>query len=357
MSGSETSRRFGLDILRAAAISFVLSSHLLNGLDWLGFYGVEIFFVLSGFLIGGILIRMTDEAGQFGRQELSEFLRRRWYRTLPNYYLFLTLFVVIQSFHPIDGKVSFEQLLQYLFFFQSFAWPRPSFYGVSWSLCVEEWFYLLTAISLFGSMALIHLPRFKITTCFLIVGISYTSIPLSLRLFVLPDGPVDTMRLIVVYRLDAIMFGLMMALCKARAPRLWVWHRGAALASLILLLLTHLILDPSTSVGYAILLSAVPFSLSLLLPLFDGLRARKGLIASAITSISLWSYSMYLCHMLIYQGLKPLVGYDSLTSLEKVVFKSVSLGLIVLFSALNYRYFELPLTRLRDRQRSLSRSM
>src|SRR5262245_16100295 len=94
-------RVFGLDFLRALAILLVLVAHasfmflpLTHRLEawWmLGHLGVELFFVLSGFLIGSILARQAEEV-QFS---VGRFWARRWLRTLPNYYLFLAINIVL----------------------------------------------------------------------------------------------------------------------------------------------------------------------------------------------------------------------------------------------------------------------
>ncbi|HTV42772.1 MAG TPA: acyltransferase family protein [Candidatus Sulfotelmatobacter sp.] len=97
-------RYFGPDLIRALAIVLVLLSHTVPGGTefpalgvaryYLGLLGVEIFFVLSGFLIGGILI---DELYSDRLESISgtvSFWRRRWFRTLPNYYLFLAIIIL-----------------------------------------------------------------------------------------------------------------------------------------------------------------------------------------------------------------------------------------------------------------------
>ena len=96
-------RIYGLDILRALAILFVVVGHgkflLPTKLYFLHeafvFDGVSIFFVLSGFLIGGILIKLLDKS-QPAKELLVDFWIRRWFRTLPNY--FLVLFILLNMF-------------------------------------------------------------------------------------------------------------------------------------------------------------------------------------------------------------------------------------------------------------------
>jgi peptidoglycan/LPS O-acetylase OafA/YrhL len=148
-----TSRVYGLDILRAAAILFVVYGHggeLIRTPGVLPYYhipyfdGVQIFFVLSGFLIGGILIRTIDRAGFSGR-ELADFWVRRWFRTLPNYYLVLSLVVVLAL---LAGKPLPPDLHLFFLFSQNLNYPHPPFFEEAWSLAVEEWFYLLIPILL-----------------------------------------------------------------------------------------------------------------------------------------------------------------------------------------------------------------
>ncbi len=104
LSEQQESRIFGLDILRSSAILLVLCSH---GFDpFLAEYfpklrllifmdGVDLFFVLSGFLIGLILIKQFEKNVDYTFLPIFNFWKRRWRRKLPNYYfiLFLILFV------------------------------------------------------------------------------------------------------------------------------------------------------------------------------------------------------------------------------------------------------------------------
>ena len=88
---STSKRNFGLDLVRAIAILLVLITHIglksdyVGGLE-IGNLGVEFFFVLSGFLIGGILIKDFSNGG-VNIPVIANFWIRRWFRTLPVYYL------------------------------------------------------------------------------------------------------------------------------------------------------------------------------------------------------------------------------------------------------------------------------
>src|ERR1700730_16180708 len=100
-----TDRVFGLDLLRAAAIMSVICAHgfvvlyphlvgVLGIFGHGGFYGVELFFVLSGFLIGQILIRQGPALDRAAN--VAVFYVRRWFRTLPLFFLFLAINVWLE---------------------------------------------------------------------------------------------------------------------------------------------------------------------------------------------------------------------------------------------------------------------
>src|SRR5579862_5720183 len=189
MSSAEKSKRnFGLDLARAVAISLVLCSHFYVPTEVVGIYGVELFFVLSGFLIGGILLRsITSSPHGFGLSDLFQFWVRRWFRTLPNYYLFLLLYFV---FLPPPPRVN---LKPYLLFLQNLAWPTPDFAGHTWSLTIEEWFYLLFPLTIW--IISIERPSGKKASArrFLLATVLFLIVPAVLRfsepLWLFPQNP------------------------------------------------------------------------------------------------------------------------------------------------------------------------
>ena len=137
--GNNAGRVFGLDVLRALAVLFVVYGHgyslvggdipvtlyLLPSLD-----GVTIFFVLSGFLIGRILLR-TVAKDDFNGQMLVQFWIRRWFRTLPNYFAVL-IFLVI-AFNLLESPPP-DGLIRYFLFSQNIACTHPKLSSIAWSL-------------------------------------------------------------------------------------------------------------------------------------------------------------------------------------------------------------------------------
>ena len=145
----------GLDTLRALAIILVMLWHLpeargihpaLDTLVAFGWSGVDLFFVLSGYLIGQQLFRLAhDRPGK----DLRKFYIRRAFRTLPAYWVVLAVFFLVSA---VREKAELPELSGYLNFtanFKLFTPAYPSFVHV-WSLCVEEQFYLIAPLAVIG---------------------------------------------------------------------------------------------------------------------------------------------------------------------------------------------------------------
>lgn len=132
-----------LDLLRSFAIATVVLAHSVLAFGapaalaplQMGGVGVDLFFLLSGWLLGRQLMQELRSSGRIG---LTRFWTRRWLRTLPAYYAVL-LFTFGQQ---VVLKGNYSLSWSYLFFGQNYLTNLPYLY-VSWSLCVEEHFYLL----------------------------------------------------------------------------------------------------------------------------------------------------------------------------------------------------------------------
>jgi peptidoglycan/LPS O-acetylase OafA/YrhL len=145
----------GIDILRAIAVSVVLLYHFNKMV--IGWIGVDLFFVISGFLIGGILIDQL----QSDQWDLKKFYKNRFLRILPLYYFFIFLCLVVRPFVFPEGipfgDFTPSRVLRSLFCSLAFMQQAGPHYfgwhlqtqvvpGGSWSLTIEEFFYLIFPI-------------------------------------------------------------------------------------------------------------------------------------------------------------------------------------------------------------------
>src|SRR5262249_49323302 len=151
----------------------------------------------SGFLIGGLLVEIIERDP--GMRSWMIFLVRRWMRTLPLYLLWIVVLLI--TLWPRELR---HTAITYLVLLQNFAWPMvPGSFAVSWSLTVEEWFYLL-----FSGLLLVLATHNKHHAVVLACAV-FLLAPFIARLF----GPAEweSMRKVVVFRLDAIAYGVVMA--------------------------------------------------------------------------------------------------------------------------------------------------
>ena len=214
-------RNYGLDILRAVAIIAVVHGHgyalVANYIKaapyglYLDLDGVSLFFVLSGFLIGGILIKAITSPN-FGARELLNFWTRRWFRTLPNYYLVLGGYLVFFYFKN-GAWVTISHLL--LTFTQSVFGAPPYFFSEAWSLAVEEWFYLLVPALLLICIRLLRMkPQHALLLCMAVVIFACTAYRIDRAIAfdyftkIDPSAWGYNMAQPVACRLDAIMYGV-----------------------------------------------------------------------------------------------------------------------------------------------------
>lgn len=141
---SLTRRNQSLDVLRGTAILLVLCAHYVNvdrSFMKLGGIGVDLFFILSGFLISGLLFSELQKTGAI---HVSRFLIRRGLKIYPAFYVFLLLTspLVMRTLPSFKSR-----LVDEVFFLQPY---REHIWEHTWSLGVEEHFYLLLPIFLLG---------------------------------------------------------------------------------------------------------------------------------------------------------------------------------------------------------------
>jgi peptidoglycan/LPS O-acetylase OafA/YrhL len=167
-------RTFGsLDGLRAISILAVVWHHTHAAVPgWpitgRGFLGVDLFFVISGFLIVTLLLR---ERRRTGTTSLRKFYVRRFLRIFPPYYLTLAFVAAIAWLKPGDSSAQLRHELPFALFYVANMVPMSTLLAITWSLSVEEQFYLVVPalekvarrfapLILAGAWVLVSLPPF-----------------------------------------------------------------------------------------------------------------------------------------------------------------------------------------------------
>ena len=306
------SRIFGLDLLRAIAILYVVFGHSAilvpesykDIIRKITLDGVAIFFVLSGFLIGGILIKIVEkEKPTF--PVLLNFWSRRWLRTAPIYFVILSV-VLIYTFAFKVERVP-DDWYRYFIFTQNFNHRLPLFFAESWSLSIEEWFYLLTPIALFFALKISKASVKTNTGIVLTIGIIAI---IGYRLYLyrtlqLNDFEELNLQITrqVLPRLDSIMFGVLAAFTAYYYPKLWGKANYAFIPLIAFIAMYYLkFKNPSNVSEYSIVWLPIIKSLIVFISLpylANWKEFRLPTISKAITFISLISYSMYLTNLTI----------------------------------------------------------
>ena len=134
-----------LDFLRGIAIILVLlrHQHLFEFTTKMGWIGVDLFFVLSGFLVSGLLFK---EYIKYGDIKPKLFLIRRGFKIYPIYFLSYFLYLTPKL---IKGQFDLKGFLSDIFFIQNYVWGWGYAYVPTWSLAIEEHFYFGLAILLY----------------------------------------------------------------------------------------------------------------------------------------------------------------------------------------------------------------
>jgi peptidoglycan/LPS O-acetylase OafA/YrhL len=197
-------RLASLDLLRGVAILLVMGRHMYVTEWWhrIGWFGVQLFFVLSGFLVSGLLFR---EHQQHGRVDLRRFLVRRALKIYPGFFCFLLITLPLGQFSPRPPQ--WAQIAAELLFWQSYV---PGYWEHTWSLAVEEHFYALLTLGMllacrratanpFGLV-----PRLTLAVgvaCLTARAVTAASLPFDAQTHLYPTH----------LRLDALAFGACLA--------------------------------------------------------------------------------------------------------------------------------------------------
>ncbi len=366
-------RIYGLDILRAVAIFIVVALHggklLTPGMSkiqrWLiEFDGVSIFFVLSGFLIGGILIK-TLEKRQNEKNVLLNFWVKRWFRTLPNYFLILIVLLLLNALFTENFSLLHTWQLKYFIFSQNLFSEHPSFFPEAWSLSIEEWFYLLIPLILF---TLRYACKLHSNQTVILTASGIIFLITSFRFYRYLNITVENLnqwdsifRKQVITRLDSLMYGMIGAFIQFYYREKWLKNKGILFCFGVLILATTKMLASLGVISIGGLYNCV-FSFSatsiatlFLLPYLSDLKKGSGVVYRIVTYVSLISYSMYLLNFSVIQGwIIYKIHWEALQEIIKskylVILTKYSLYWILTIglSIITYKYFEIPIVNLRD---------
>jgi peptidoglycan/LPS O-acetylase OafA/YrhL len=350
-----------LDAFRVIAITCVMFAHgSLLGIDAFpplryvtiifGVIGVELFFVLSGFLIGRQLLNVGE-----GTQSIKNFWARRWFRTLPNYYLFLLVNLALYTF---IFKRPAGDLSLLVFSHNLFAPFADAFFAESWSLAVEEWFYLLAPLLVFLSAAVLAKQR-KYGALVAMLAIVAACTVARFWVAQITSASIDSaLRKIVLLRLDALAFGVILAwLERYQITALAKLARWGWLGALLMLLAIGYLAAMSESLAFfatpaghhkffaPLIFTLLPLACALLLA---GAQATPMRALTWITNQSKWSYSMYLLHFPLLLLILHFFGGQKNPAL--IVFAFFAWYVATVFGAAAiYQWFEKPIMDLRKR--------
>lgn len=364
--GITTSYQPALDGIRAVAIAMVMAFHL--GYPWMGRggSGVDLFFVLSGYLITSLLL---GERRRTGHIDLRNFYVRRFLRLAPLSILAVVVALVLTEIGTAEGlglatsRGTALSILLYYSNWWSIAGHAMGPFGHMWSLSVEEQFYflwppILAAVIWIGRARAVSLLIGLLSSGIVFIGV-YRQLLFNLRdakwpLPILPGFGFDDIYLGSFLRPDGLLFGCLLAVILVRFdPRrmLGHWVGVVGLAGLVLACATLTWAESPITVWGLNLLPPWGMSLSNL-----GMTIVVGWLVVVPTSplarvLSLrparWigrrAYGIYLLHPLVFHVL------DAQSDLHGMSGTTVRIGTSLVVAGLSYRLLEVPFLRFKER--------
>jgi peptidoglycan/LPS O-acetylase OafA/YrhL len=353
-----TARLTGLDTLRAIAIALVLLSHY-NGfvargsifgfVGEAGWAGVDLFFVLSGYLIGNQLLAPAARGESLS---LKTFFARRLLRTLPNYYAVLAVYLLLPH-SPIWGK-TMAPVWNFLTFTQNFGMMYGQTFTHSWSLCIEEQFYFVLPLAvlvlvrpgrkpwlLWGAMAAAIAAGMTARGMAFMNGQEAFAAPVYYATWARFDELLPGVAIAMLKNFHPAAFGRLLK----HANALFVAGLGLAVAVL------YGVLNEAPSVfvanAFGFSLVAMSFALLTCAALSPSCWLNRLRIPGA-ASLALWSYAVYLVHKPVFMALRPEIARRGIDPAAPLTIVAV-MALGIFGGWLLYRLVETPFMRLRAR--------
>ena len=310
-------RNRGLDTLRATAIVLVFMYHYMvfvsreptfGWLSVIGWVGVDLFFVLSGYLIANQVLRgwMRNEPLHVG-----EFYARRALRTWPAFWVVLAAYFLLPD---LLGGNTPPPLWRFLTFTQNILLTPGTAFSHAWSLCIEEQFYLVLPLVLIAAR---RIGTRRAQAWLLLGGLMLAATTVRAVLWT-HYGREDFGEIARYYpsvyystwsRFDEFLPGVAVALLKHAHPKLWarLMQRGKALLAVGLIATVAMLYvafhyNYINGYGWGFFMSAFGYSLIaiafavLVMAALSPTSPLHGLHVPGAYSLALWSYSIYLTH-------------------------------------------------------------
>lgn len=348
-------RNQSLDILRCFAILLVLTRHImhphpghnqalttiLNTLIRGGWSGVDLFFVLSGFLISGLLFK---EHLRTGRINFKNFFVRRGLKIYPSFYLML----LCSGLFPFFDQ---HLLPTEIFFMQDYF---LGLWNHTWSLGVEEKFYLLLPIVL---MVVLNINRAKAGPFHLIpaiaIGIALSCLILrTLNVYVNPPTSLITHAFPFHLRLDSLMAGVMVSYYyHYHAPAFKDFasrYRYVLLVLGVFLFIPAFIVELNSPFILSLGFTLLYIGSGLILIAFIDDASVPTRLSRSLAFIGAHSYSIYLWHMPLSSVL-DVWRHHSPGPINWYIYLVLYLGGSIIFGILMSKTVEYPVLKIRDR--------
>ncbi|WP_162799229.1 acyltransferase [Nocardioides sp. 616] len=321
-----------LDGIRAISVAMVFAVHAFPDAGFPGGLGVDIFFVISGFLITKILLKEID---RHGRIRLSRFYARRALRLYPALIVTVLLFAALfpwTNASPVEAAGGSIIALAYLGnIVTTLTDLGLGYLSHTWSLAMEEQFYLLWPVALL-LMVRAKMSRFRIA---MITG-AFAVASLTGWLLTGDDLPYNPLT-----KAGGLLAGCVLALVLDRKPwesKLWAWA-GVAVFALAF---------AGDTVG-ALQFDITPIAIVAVLPVIAHLASGSGVMVNALslrplTYAGLISYEIYLMHYPVLWILHGNTSWPNWTS------AGVALLITLALSAASHRFVADPVMTWRDRR-------
>jgi peptidoglycan/LPS O-acetylase OafA/YrhL len=351
----------GLDLLRAIAVVWTMLFHsfLVGGLgaDWAwlqryGWMGVDLFFVLSGYLIGSQVLKPLADGRRFS---FREFYLRRAFRILPAFWAVLAVYLLWPGFREAPGMEPWWKFAGF-FLNLSIDYGNNAAFSHAWSLCVEEHFYLVFPLLAWLLAKRPSVAGFVALCAAIVIGGIVLRTSLWLHFDALQPARnwfVEDIYYPTWNRLDGLLAGVILAVWKTYRPGSWarvgarvnlVMLGGLAAMALAFWLFRERAGLLGNSIGWPVL------SLGLALLVFAGAQ-RDSWIGRRVLPGAGWlaavSFSLYLVHKPVFGLVERHLG-DALQDRGFIAFAVYGIASL-LAAAILYYLVERPGLRLRSR--------